>query len=79
MRTTLDIAKPVLDRLKVLQRKEGQTLSQVASSLLAEALSRHESASSGRQTPRLEWTCVDMKARVDIADKDALYQALDPS
>ena len=38
MRTTLDIDQPVLDQLKLLQKREKWTLSQLASTLLAEAL-----------------------------------------
>jgi len=77
MRTTLDIADPVLGRLKSLQRTQNQTLSQIATTLLAEALAQHD-ASPAPQEPRpLEWTTGDMKALIDISDKDALNRALD--
>lgn len=77
MRTTLDIAEPVLERLKTLQRTHNQTLSQLASALLAEALSQHDSLLARQKTHPLDWPTSDMKALVDISDKDALNRALD--
>ena len=77
MRTTLDIADPVLERLKTLQRTQNQTLSQIASALLAEALSQHDSLLARQKTQPLLWTTSDMKALLDISDKEALNRALD--
>ncbi|MBM4273075.1 MAG: antitoxin [Deltaproteobacteria bacterium] len=73
-RTTVDIDDPVLRELKVLQKKEGRSLGKIVSRLLAEALA-HERVSP--QAPKLQWTSRPMGAMVDLADKEALYAALD--
>lgn len=75
MRTTLDIDKPVLDGLKALQRGRKETLGQIASRLLAQALSAE--TVPVRKAKRLNWISQPMGARVDLADKDALYRILD--
>jgi hypothetical protein len=73
MRTTLDIEDTVLKELRALQRREGGTLGELVSRLLAEALSQ-----SPRPTaPPLAWTSRPMEAMVDLADKDVLYAILD--
>ncbi len=74
-RTTLDIDTPILDEVKRLQRKEGHSLGQIVSRLLAEALGRrhqHEDSRAG-----LAWVAKPMGARVDLTDKEALHAALD--
>jgi len=75
MRTTLDIETPVLKQLRELQRREGGTLGELASRLLAEALANRP------KNPALafEWRAKPMRALVDLADKDALYAILDRS
>jgi hypothetical protein len=73
VRTTLDIEAPVLKELRELQRREGGTLGEVASRLLAEALSRRPKPVARR----LEWTTRPMGALVDLADKDVVYAILD--
>ena len=75
MRTTLDLEKPVLEGLKALQKSEGRSLSQLASQLLAEALVQYRKKKS--PTKKLAWNSQVMGARIDIADKEALYRALD--
>lgn len=75
MRTTLDLEKPVLDALKKLQKRDKQSLGKIASRLLAEAL-----AGRGAAAPvevRLDWNKAPMKAKVDLADKEALYRAME--
>ena len=74
MRTTVDIEAPVLKELRDLQKREGGTLGTLVSRLLAEALARRT-----RRSPRarLEWTARSMGARVDLADKEAVYAILD--
>ena len=74
MRTTLDLEKPVLDALKELRRKEKRSLGQIASRLLADALAR-EAAGTKPAMP-FEWEAVAMDAKVDLADKDAVYRAM---
>lgn len=74
MRTTLDIDDPVLRELKRRQRAEGKSLGKVASELLARALAEPGEA---KPVPKFEWIAQVMGARVDLADKEALYQAMD--
>jgi hypothetical protein len=74
MRTTLDIDDPVLRELKRRQRAEGKSLGKLASELLARALADR---GTGTGAARFEWISRDMAARFDLADKEALYQAMD--
>jgi hypothetical protein len=74
MRTTLDIEAPVLKDLRELQKREGGTLGELVSRLLAEALARRPKKPV---TPALEWTSKSMGALVDLADKDLVYAILD--
>lgn len=46
----------------------------VVSKLLAEALARRRSS---RARPSFRWTSRDMKALVNLSDKEAVYAALD--
>jgi hypothetical protein len=72
-RTTIDIDAVVLRRLKERKRREGKTLGQLVSELLAGAL--RETATP---TPReLDWTSRSMGARVDLEDKEAVRRALE--
>ena len=73
-RTTVDIEAPILSELKRLGREEGVTLGQLVSRLLAEALDDRE---RGRERASLQWNSKPMTALVDIADKEAVYAALD--
>ena len=73
MRTTIDLDPAVLRELKRRQQVEGKTLGQLASELLAEAMS-HEQP---RAVPDFTWLTAGMQARVDLEDKDALHAALD--
>ena len=73
-RTTVNIDASVLRELKRRARKEGKTLGQLISEIVAAALAT-EAQDAGAQT--LAWTSKAMAARVDIEDKDALYAALE--
>jgi hypothetical protein len=73
-RTTVDIEAPILKEIKALQKKERRSLGQIVSQLLAEALARHRAP---RKAQPLKWTSKPMRALVDLADKEALYAALD--
>lgn len=75
MRTTVDIDEPILKDLKRLQRKAGGSLGRLISDLLARAL--REPQNSAVETPRVRWNSQPMGARVDLADKDAVYAAMD--
>jgi hypothetical protein len=71
-RTTVDIDASVLRALKKLQRKNGKSLGELVSELLAGAL-------AAEQTPAraFEWTAEPMRARVDLEDDDAVYTVLE--
>lgn len=76
-RTTLDIETLILKELKQIRKEEGGSLGDLASRLLADAISRRK---VGRQpSPSFHWNSEDMRARVDLADKDAVYTILDRS
>ncbi len=75
-RTTLDIASPVLEELKALQKTERQSLGSLVSQLLAEALA-HRRAKRPVPRPPFRWVSRPMKARVDLSDKEAVYAILD--
>lgn len=74
-RTTVDIDGPVLEDLKRIQEREGKSLGRTVSDLLAEAISRY---GERRKKPKpFDWISRPMKARVDLADKEALRAAAD--
>jgi len=73
-RTTLDIDASVLRELKRRGRRERKSLGQLASELLARALAQDETSSV---PPPLDWPSQDLRARVDLEDKDAVWQLLD--
>ncbi|MGH3032587.1 MAG: antitoxin [Gaiellaceae bacterium] len=72
-RTTIDIDAAVLRRLKERKGREGKTLGQLVSELLAGAL-RETDAPAPRE---LGWTSRPMGARVDLEDKEAVRRALE--
>jgi hypothetical protein len=74
MRTTIDIDSPILKEVKALHEKEGRSMGTIISELLAEALARRRSSGA---RPSFRWISRDMKALVDISDKEAVYAALD--
>lgn len=73
-RTTVDIDASVLRELRRLQRKEGKTLGQLVSELLAVALAR---ADAEAEPAEFRWTARPMVARVDLEDEDAVQAALE--
>jgi hypothetical protein len=72
-RTTIDIDATVLRRLKDRKRREGKTLGQLVSELLASAL--HETDTLALR--ELNWTSRPMGARVDLEDKETVRRALE--
>jgi hypothetical protein len=74
MRTTINLEAPLLKELRERQKREGGTLSALVSRLLAAAMAQ---ASPGGRAPKLRWKSRRMGARVDLADKDAVYAILD--
>ncbi|HKA30904.1 MAG TPA: antitoxin [Candidatus Binatia bacterium] len=75
-RTTLDIDTPVLKDLKRLQREQKKSLGRLVSDLLMQALAAQRRAR--RPAPAFSWHSQDMTARVDISDRDTLYDVMDP-
>lgn len=75
MRTTIDLDAPILRELKRLQKAEGKSLGRLVSDLLAAALAAHSGAR--RTRPTFRWIGRNMGARLDLADKEAVYRALD--
>ncbi|MBI4898797.1 MAG: antitoxin [Actinobacteria bacterium] len=73
-RTTLDIDKTVLLELKQRQQREHKSLGKLASELLASAMANERAQAD---QPEFEWKTAPMNAIVDIADKEALFAALD--
>ena len=61
---------------KRLATEQGKPLGRTITDLLAEALSRHSSKRGA--TPDFEWNSQPMGAPFDYADKDAVWEALDP-
>ena len=76
MRTTIDIDEPILSRLKALQGREGKSLGRLVSDLLAVAIRDHDARGKISPGP-LAWTTKPMGARVDLADREALYDLMD--
>jgi hypothetical protein len=74
-RTTVDIDGPVLEDVKRIQRRERKSLGRTVSDLLSEAVSRY---GPRKERPRrLRWISKPMRARVDLADKEAVRAAAD--
>ena len=75
MRTTLDLASPVLEELKSLRNKEGGSLGSLASRLLAEALTAKRAETPA--APDFRWESQAMSAKVNLANKETVYRILD--
>jgi hypothetical protein len=76
MRTTIDIADPILKEVKRLQQRENKPLGRLVCELLAQALASQRTRGA-QPAPRFEWTTKAMGARIDLADKNAVLDALD--
>lgn len=76
MRTTIDIDDPILKEVKRLQRLEGKSLGRLVSDLLAQSLAATKAASAVN-APAFQWVAKPMRARIDLADKHALLDAMD--
>ena len=74
MRTTINIATPILEELKGLQKKEGGTLGELVTGLLAEGL---KTRNFEQTVPELDWISQSLGARVDLEDKEAVYAIID--
>lgn len=74
MRTTIDLDDDVLRALKRRQREERKTLGQLVSELLAQAL-----AAQPRPDVDIRWATADLRPRIDLDEKDAVWAVLDES
>ena len=74
MRTTINTDDPTLRQIKRIQKREGKTLGRVVADLLAQSLTSPEAA--GEDALKLAWVSKSMGARIDLADKRALLQAM---
>ncbi|MEO6121195.1 MAG: antitoxin [Acidimicrobiales bacterium] len=74
-RTTLDLDASVLRELKRRRQTENKTLGQLASELLATAMA--EGPPRSREPVPLKWTSKNLRPRVDLEDKDAVWAILD--
>jgi len=61
--------------LKKIQQKEGKSLGRIISDLLAQALCERKSTKAPTKPPK--WISRRMGARIDLADHDALYAAME--
>jgi hypothetical protein len=75
MRTTVDIDVSILKELKALQKKERKSLGRLVSDLLAKAL--HDHREDTKSLPKPRWISKAMGARVSLADKEAVYTAME--
>jgi hypothetical protein len=75
MRTTVDLDAAVLRELKRLQKQEGKSLGRLVSDLVAQALAHRRRAVE--EPEAFHWIGRPMRARVDLADKDAVHSVLD--
>ncbi len=76
MRTTLDIDEPVLKELKAVQKREGKSLGRLVSDLLTVVLAERRRGDSDSPGP-IQWKSRPMGARVDLADREAVYDLMD--
>jgi plasmid stability protein len=74
MRTTLDIDDPILKKLKVIQARDGRSLGRLVSDLLAQALAGEVKEAAPRY---FAWAASPGPLLVDLADKDAVHEALE--
>ena len=74
-RTTINLDESVLDDLKRLQRKDGKTLGELASELLATAIAQRKSGLP--PVAKLEWISRPLGARIALDDKEALFASVD--
>jgi hypothetical protein len=76
MCATIDIDDPILKKVKRLQRREGKSLGRLVSDLLAQSLATAKVAEK-EERPAFAWIAKLMRARIDLANKHALLDAMD--
>jgi hypothetical protein len=74
-RTTIDLDPAILRELRRRGKREGKSMGQVASELLARAV--HEPVDG--PTPEFRWISADLgRPMIDLEDAEAVRRALDP-
>jgi plasmid stability protein len=74
-RTTIDLDPGVLRRLRSRSRREGKSMGQLASEVLARSLAEEPLGSQ----PAFEWLSRELgEPSVDLEDKEALRACLEP-
>ncbi len=74
-RTTLDLDPSVLQALRRRGEREGKSMGQLASELLARQLAERREATADKP---LEWNSADLgEPRVNLEDKEAVWALLD--
>ncbi len=73
-RTTIDIETPILREIRRLSKERNISMGELVSSLLAEAIARQKGGERGRP---FRWATQPMRPLLDLADKEALYAALE--
>jgi hypothetical protein len=76
MRTTVDIDDPILSEIRKMQIREGKPMGRLISDLLAQSLAAAK-RSTAEPAPAFQWVSKNMRARIDLADKHALLDAMD--
>lgn len=71
-RTTVDLDASILRELKKRQQRERKSLGELISELLATAIELEPQPS-----PSFTWVTKDLRPRVDLEDKDAVWSILD--
>lgn len=71
-RTTVDLDASVLRELKKRQERDPKPLGQLISELVARAIDAEE-----RTAQPFSWVARDLRPRVDLEDKDAVWSTLD--
>jgi Arc/MetJ family transcription regulator len=77
MRTTIDIDDPILAEIKRLQLREGKSLGQLVSELLAQSLAMSRGKAAQSAKAGFQWVTKPMHARIDLQDKHAVLDAMD--
>jgi hypothetical protein len=73
-RTTIDLDPAVLRELRRRSEREGKSMGQVATELLASALANHDPL----PVPDFRWVSADLgRPLVDLEDPEAVRRALD--
>jgi len=77
MRTTCDLALPILKELKAFSKSHSFSFGKAVTQLLMEALTMHQ-ANKKKASSTFQWRSQPIRqAKGDLLDKEALYKILD--